>query len=356
MTEKVIKLRAEQLSSYEYKRGDILFVSDRTISAENSQSVALSNALKEEGFSLFIDNDSPLALGRSSLIRLGNRLRLLSCCKTIHCLSSSLNSFVTTTVPAMILGRFFGRRVIFQISSSELIDKLVGWKVVTLPFLRLAERIVVESRLSAYRLSKLGLNSVIRIAPLHNDKMTRRKVTSVQPRLLVVAPLDNDHNPQCALKAYELVKQKYPRTELTFVGKGSLESFLRSEITKRRLHGVQFLIPKDEQELADIYQASDLFINCASRSAGTQSLVDACFSGLPVVTSDESNAMELIQDKKNGLVFGINEHVALAERIIQLVEFPQVVSELSEQSAILSRKFDWFSVRNDWLALYPQSQ
>jgi len=278
--------------------------------------------------------------------------RTLSNSSAVHCIVASIGFFWTKAIPIIILGRFFGGKVVVQFSCCHLVDHCIKWRALTRPVLRLADSVLVESRHCSYQLSAIGLSNTRRQLPLATCQDNVRKIDSVQPRMLVVSPLDKAHNPLCALRGYELVKQKFPRAEIVFAGEGPLADSIKNAVDKKGLSGVSVVSYKTQEDLNRLFDETDLYVHVASYSSSIGWLLEALSRGLPVVSSDESNAHELIRDKSNGLVFGINSHVQLAERVIAFVESPELVSACSKKAFLDARQFSWESVRQQWLTLY----
>lgn len=355
--EKSLKIESAGFLEKEKKVVDVLFISGQSVVGRFSNLETLKTALAEEGEE--VSTQSHQLTRRITFKSVARQIHgmknALSCNTTVHCLASSVRSLWAITLPTVILGRFFGRRVIVQLSCSHLVDQIIRWRALIRPILLLADRILVESRLSAYKLGAVGLANTVRQLPFHGGREDTRAIDSVQPRMLVVSPLDRDHNPACALRAFKLVKQKYPRAEIVIAGDGPLVSSLHQMIAESHLHGVSIVSHPESGVSTKLFDEADLYLNVASSSCSVGWLMEALSRGLPVVSSDESNALELIRDNQNGLVFGINSHVQMAEKIFSLIESPILVSAISSQASLGAHQFLWESVRPQWLSLYQSN-
>lgn len=354
LNEKSLKIESAGFLEKEKKVVDVLFISGQSVVGRFSNLETLKTALAEEGEE--VSTQSHQLRRRLEFKSISRQIfgmkNTLSCNMTVHCLTSSARSLWTITFPTVILSRFFGRRVIVQLSCCHLVDHIIRWQALIRPVLLLADRILVESRLSAYKLGTVGLANTIRQLPFHGEKKVARGIDSVQPRMLIVSPLDRDHNPACALRAFGLVKQKYPRAEIVIAGNGPLLSSLHQMVAESHLHGVSIVSHPESGDSTKLFDEVDIYLNVASSSCSVGWLMEALSRGLPVVSSDESNALELIRDNQNGLVFGINNHVQMAEKIITLIESPVLVSAISSQASLGAHQFSWESVRPQWLSLY----
>src|SRR6185295_18331682 len=72
-------------------------------------------------------------------------LRRLRRADVVHAFSASYFSFLLAPVPAMLLARALGKRVVLNYHSGEADDHLSRWGLLVHPWLRLAHEIVVPS-------------------------------------------------------------------------------------------------------------------------------------------------------------------------------------------------------------------
>jgi phenylacetate-CoA ligase len=155
-----------------------------------------------------------------------------------------------------------------------------------------------------------------------------------------------------ALRAFRLVKQKYPRAEMVVVGDGTLRSRLLNKVDTERLHGIEFVGTVDQSRRADLYRDCDVYLNPSLLDESPTSLVYAFASGLPVVTTDADGLLHMVRAGVSALVSPMGDHVGLADSVIELIENPELVRRLSEQGRNEARKYVWSRVRQDWVNLY----
>ena len=63
----------------------------------------------------------------------------------VHVFSASYSSFVLSPLPAIVVAKLYGKRVIVHYHSGEALDHLANWGALVHPWLKLADEIVVPS-------------------------------------------------------------------------------------------------------------------------------------------------------------------------------------------------------------------
>jgi glycosyltransferase involved in cell wall biosynthesis len=184
------------------------------------------------------------------------------------------------------------------------------------------------------------------------DLFRPRKIDSVQPKLVVARSLEKRNNVACAIEAFALVKQKYPRAEMTITGDGSQCEELQRLATREKLNGVTFTGGVSHHELSRYFAEADVYVNASSIDGLPTSLLEALAVGLPVVTTGAGGIPGVINDSINGLIVRPNDPSGLADRIIRLVESPELVQQLSEQAKLSSRDYSLAHVKGKWSELY----
>ena len=63
-------------------------------------------------------------------------------------------------------------------------------------------------------------------------------------------------------------------------------------------------------------------------------------TGIPVVTTRHSGLPEQVTDGENGFLVDEGDYRALAERLLQIVEHPELLPRMSEQSRAHAARYD----------------
>jgi glycosyltransferase involved in cell wall biosynthesis len=268
----------------------------------------------------------------------------------LFCLSSM--SFLHQIAPALCLGRFYGKKVILNYQRQEAeveLERTVRW---VLPFLRLCDVVVVSSDYLAKVLAQHNIHVGVLPHSVDTNLFQPRTIKTVQPKLMVTRAHERRNSISCAIEAYKIVKQKYPRTEMVITGDGSQREELQSLAAKQKLNGVNFTGELSQQQLARQFEDVDIYVNCSTIDGLPTSLLEALAVGLPVVTTNVGGIGEIITDGVNGLLVRANDPIGLADRLIELVESPELAAKLSENAKQSVQEYAWSQVQSKWHRVY----
>ncbi|MCH8158143.1 MAG: glycosyltransferase family 4 protein, partial [Nitrospinae bacterium] len=123
---------------------------------------------------------------------------------------------------------------------------------------------------------------------------------------------------------------------LVLVGKGDWNRYLRfvSEATRKK---IVCLDPVDDIET--LYAAADLFVLPSIYEPFGNANLEALASGLPIITSRDSGASEIVTPKKDGMVVeDPSDPKAIAEAIGYLMD-PDVRGSMARSARLLAERF-----------------
>lgn len=279
-------------------------------------------------------------------------VRLITPRQLVLIRSYSGSALLKQAVPALILARFFGKGVVLQLATPEFEEIFNRHRRWLLPVLRLADEIVTGSRYLERVLLRARLPVRRMVDPIATETVSHRIVSRLQPRILVDVDLEPYHQVGSALRAFRLVKQKYPRSEMVISGSGSDSSRLKRLAVDLNLAGVTFLNGADEVELTRLRSECDLYLNPSLQEESPSGMVRAMAAGLPVVCTDADGLLHMVRHGLNGLVVPMGDHVGLADAVIELVENTELTVRLSKEGLSEANRHSWPRVRQDWVNLF----
>lgn len=150
-------------------------------------------------------------------------------------------------------------------------------------------------------------------------------------------------------EALPLILRTYPDTQVCIAGNNILNApwykrngyanYLLKIIHKYSLEScVRFLGTLSEQEMADRFAKSHVFVSASSIENSPNSVGEAQLVGTPVIGSYVGGTMDMITDGETGFLYRFEEISLLAMRICQLFESPKLCKELSEKEREVARK------------------
>lgn len=136
--------------------------------------------------------------------------------------------------------------------------------------------------------------------------------------LTTVASLTPQKGHQYLLQAAKEIVRRWPSTKFLFVGDGGLRDRLQGETKALGIEPwVRFL--GERLNVPAILAASDIFVLPSLWEGFGLVLVEAGLAGLPVIASSVDGTIEIIQDRRNGLLVRPKDIPALVEACLELI-------------------------------------
>ena len=266
----------------------------------------------------------------------------------IHLFVFSTVSFLFQIIPLVILGKFYRKNVVVEFYDFKNYYLPEESKTYIRFFLQHADRVIVPSGRQSRALKQKMVDAYSFTTKFDAREITARTIERVQPHILVSAFFESVFNFNSLLEAYIRVKQKYPRTELTLLGRGSQKDAIEEIIAQRRISGVSIVESDPDNEL---YESADIFVHSYHIEYFAQDILKAMAYGIPVISSPLGMVKNLVQDE-NILMYQFNDFSTLADNILALIENDTLTQKLSEQSALYARKSIKSSSDDDILLFY----
>jgi glycosyltransferase involved in cell wall biosynthesis len=150
-------------------------------------------------------------------------------------------------------------------------------------------------------------------------------------KLICTRRLEPVFDHRTIIRALALLKKNGLRYEMTFVGDGSLVNELKKQVKDAGLEdSVKFLGRVDNDNLPEILGRHDVYLSASLWDGASLSLLEAMATGLfPVVSDIKANSAWLKPDI-DGLLHKVGDAEDLAEKIMQLRDNPQLLTDAVE--------------------------
>ena len=169
------------------------------------------------------------------------RLSALWKVDVVHVFAASYFSFLLGPAPAMLTAKLFNKRVILNYHSGEADDHLAHWGVLVHPWLRLANLIVVPSEYLRDVFARFGYRVLVIPNVVDVSRFRYRERARVAPRFLSLRNLERHYGVDVVIRAFALVRRRYPGATLVVGGYGSEEKALKQLVRDLGLDGVRFI-------------------------------------------------------------------------------------------------------------------
>jgi glycosyltransferase involved in cell wall biosynthesis len=273
----------------------------------------------------------------------------------VHAFSASYYSYLLAPLPAVVVGKLFGKRTLLNYHSGEADDHLANWRSAALTMRRFADVIVVPSAylvdvFGRHRLSARAVFNFIELAQL-----PYREREALRPVFLSNRNFEPLYNVACTLDAFAIIQREVPDASLVLAGDGSQRASLESQAQRLGLRNVTFVGRVPPDRMGELYFDADVYLNSPDVDNMPLSVIEAYAAGLPVATTDAGGIPYIVRNGETGLMVPRGDASALAAAALRLLREPGLARRLSAQAREeCLRLYVWPSVEPEWQALYAE--
>lgn len=184
--------------------------------------------------------------------------------------------------------------------------------------------------------------------PAYKDRRQKRLV-------LTVSRLEPGKGLHDLIEAAELIVRKDPEVRFLIVGEGGMRDSLEKRIRQiglgRSIQLTGHIFERDR--LVDLYQSAALFVLPSHHEGMPTVILESMACGCPVLATSVGGIPSLIQDGENGGLIPPGNACALAQRILDLLQNPQLLTYLSKQARdMVEDRFSWEIICSRYLQQY----
>ena len=270
----------------------------------------------------------------------------------IHVFSASYFSFVLAPTPAILVAKLYGKRVVLNYRSGEAEDHLRRWGRTAIPTIRLADAVAVPSGylVEVFARFRLSARSIYNFVDTSRFRFRTRR--PLRPIFFSNRNLEPLYNVGCTLRAFQIIRRRFPEATLTVAGDGSQRAELEQLARELDLQGTTFIGRVEQSRMHELYECADIYLNSSDIDNMPGSLIESYAAGLPVVTTDAGGIPHILTHEETGLMVRRGDHEALAACAIRLLEDDALVTRITSNALAACRRYSWEAVREEWLRLY----
>ena len=270
----------------------------------------------------------------------------------VHVFSASYYSYLLSVVPAILIGKLYGKKVLVNYRSGEADDHLRNWKLTAVPFLRLADMIVVPSGYLVDVFAQFGLVARPIFNMVELDKFAYRERFPIRPVFFTNRLHELLYNVPCVLRAFALIQERFPEARLTVAGDGWMRPQLEELARELRLQNTTFVGRVEFERMPAMYDAADIYLTATDLDNMPGSVIECLSCGLPVVTTDAGGVPYIVTHEETALIVPRGDYRAMAANAIRLLEDNDLALRLTRAGRESCRRFTWPEVRDQWLQAY----
>jgi len=188
----------------------------------------------------------------------------------------------------------------------------------------------------------------------NNDFKKKNKINKKDKIALFFGRLNITKAPDKFVEIAKFILKK--RKNIVFVIRGPDEGMKNAV---KRMTGKEkkiLLLPetRDREEIAKMYQASDVYVLPSYREGLPLTLFEAMASGLPIVASPVNGIPYEMKDPENGFLVDYGDIEGFADRILQLLDNKKLRKKISENNLKKSKNYDWDKISEKTLKIYKE--
>lgn len=188
----------------------------------------------------------------------------------------------------------------------------------------------------------------------HPPKISPEMSSGNNFNLIAVGRLAPQKGYERLLAAFSALVSRFPNWQLTILGEGNC----RASLEKMRLElGLEQKVsmPGVVGNLAEWYEAADLYVMSSLFEGFPNTLVEAMAYGLPAVSVDcETGPRDIIRHKVDGLLVPQNNHEALVESLTTLMSNKSLRQQYAARAIEVRERFSMEKIAGMWERLFME--
>jgi glycosyltransferase involved in cell wall biosynthesis len=176
------------------------------------------------------------------------------------------------------------------------------------------------------------------------------------PHLIVARHLEPIYGIGTALRAFRILRERFPGARISIAGAGVERSSLDALAGELGIQdSVVFTGRLDNEQMAALYGRADLVLNPSLVDNMPISILEALASGVPVVSTNVGGIPDMVEDGVTAALVEAEDHEAMARAAIDLLSGTARRNAQIEAGLDHVRRFTWERVRADLLSAYERA-
>jgi glycosyltransferase involved in cell wall biosynthesis len=289
----------------------------------------------------------------TSIAYVESLLRRLPRYDVVHVFSASYWSFLLAPTPAILIGKWLGKRVVVNYRSGEAEDHLTRWPKTSIPTLQRADAVATPSGYLVDVFARFGIHAESIANFVDPEAVRYRQRDMLKPVFLSNRNFQTLYNVPCVLRAFAQIQAQRPEARLIVVGHGPERAHVHAVAKELALRNVEFVGAVKPTEMGRYYDEADVYLNASDIDNMPNSIIESFACGLPVVTTRAGGIPYIVEHERNGLLVDCGDHAALADAALRLLDDRTLARRLiSEGLSDVERLYTWEAVGESWATLY----
>jgi glycosyltransferase involved in cell wall biosynthesis len=288
---------------------------------------------------------------------------------TLFCISRDAGKFNVAIVPlyggnknyiwqaaTITLLRLLRKKIILIVHGGSIPMRMETSARKYLKLFNQVDKVICPSTFIASSLERHGVQAGIVENVVNLRDYTFHYKSTFGPRILWMRTLEDIYNPEMAVEVAAILVKKYPELRMVMAGhdRGSLTA-VKQLIDKYNLHTNIELPGYITNQQKNVYAGElDMYI-CTNRVDNAPvSFIEMMALGLPIISVNVGGIPYLVQDDVNELLVPPDDVMAMAEKIIGIIEQPGLGERLAANGGNYAKQFDEEPVLQKWLRVFEE--
>lgn len=265
------------------------------------------------------------------------------------------NSLVWQYVACRLI-KWFNKKLIITIHGGAVPERIERYPGRYLGILRKADVITSPSTYMIHRLEKFGITPVLieNSIPLEQYPFIEKK--EIKPVLFWMRAFSDIYNPAMAVRVVAQLKKSYPAVKMYMAGPDlGMLAAITQLINELGLNdNIELVGQLDLKGKIAMARKADIYISTNRIDNAPVTFIEMWVMGLPVVSTNAGGIPYLIKDGRNGLLVNLDDDIAMAEKVVELISNPSFAKWLIENARQQVVKYGSSAVFEKWNQLLTQ--
>lgn len=181
------------------------------------------------------------------------------------------------------------------------------------------------------------------------------KAEPKQKTILYVGRFVASKNVEMLIRSFPEILSKID-ARLILVGGGTEEKYLKNLTKKLGVEkNVFFTGFASENKVKGMYEKADVFVTASAADNQPLTILEALASGIPVVAAKVGGVPELIEEGKNGFLFGVNNSNLYIKNVLKILSNNRLRKQMGRESLKASTKYNIHYTVEQLLYVYQKA-
>ncbi len=285
------------------------------------------------------------------LLYLPRILAAIPRCEVLHVFSAGYTSYTLWTLPALLIGRLTGKKVILNYHDGQGEDHLRRSRMARESF-RLADVIITPSNFLVDVFKKFSITAYPILNCIDTSHFPFRERGPLKPVFMTNRILEPLYNVECLLRAFARIQKRIPEASLTIAHDGPSKASLEQYARGLGLKNTRFIGRVPHERVHQLYNDAEIYITTPNIDNMPVSILECFATGLPIIATRAGGIPYVATHEKNALLVDSNDDAAVAEAAFRLLDDPALVKRLTADGREEALQYNPVPVGKNWVALY----